>query len=318
MGVIVLLVGVLVVQTPVQRITTGCGARVRAQPGAQGKEMLRLGLGTVLTVTGEKTVGDATWHHITATAPVAVDGWIIADLTTVFLPGKREETYAALARARLNVKDAPWADDKDSVDFLTRAATEVKDPEVLALLDLTRLLLAQRAVTRVGKDGARTDDEMARYASKVQDAVYDETGGAWMVPAMAFWKAHDRHARTSHAEALAFEASRAPAPGECEGFMGCALQRAALMEGRYLKTYPAGAHAADVMAALNKELAQYTGDGADFTRQSLKDNSSKEENADVRRLLKELEEDLGATRAPGRDTALKHLATLKGWVPAKP
>ncbi len=318
MVVTALLLGVLVAQTPVQRITTGCGARVRAQPGAQGKELVRLGLGTVLTVTDEKKVGDATWHHVSATAPVVVDGWIIADLTTVFAPEKREETYAALARARLNAKDAPWADDKDSVDFLTRAAREVKDPEVLALLDLARLLLAQRAVTRFGKDGARTDDEMARYASKVPDVVYDETGGAWMVPPMAFWKAHDRHARTSHAEALAFEASRAQAPGECEGFMGCALQRAVLMEGRYLKTYPAGAHAEDVMAALNKELAQYTGEGAGFTRQSLKDNSGKEENADVRRWLKELEDALSATRASGRDAALKHLATLKGWVPAKP
>lgn len=246
-----LLVLLLSLGVPAQRMTIGSGSRVRAEPNAQAKEVIKLGVGTVLTVTEAKVVGDVEWLHVVAEAPVKVDGWMSAALSVAYDDQNRDQLALNVARQRLAAKPV-WADDKDAVTFLGKASAQAQDRSVVGELALARLLLMHRAI-----NGGTAYEEVEAWAKKTAGASFDELGGGWMVPASAYWALHDAAKDTAIAEVIAYEAAKAPIPGECEGSLACALSVLELGEGRYLSLYPRGAHSAEIGARMAEALLSF-------------------------------------------------------------
>lgn len=246
-----LLVLLLSVGVPAQRMTIGSGSRVRAEPNGQAREVIKLGVGTVLTVTETKRVGDVEWLHVVAEAPVKVDGWMSAALSVAYDDHNRDHLALDVARQRLAAKPV-WADDKDAINFLGKAMAQAQDRAVVGELALARLLLMHRSI-----NGGTAYEEVEAWAKKTPGASFDELGGGWMVPASAYWSLHDAAKDTSVAEVIAYEAAKAPVPGECEGSLSCALSVLEYGEGRYLSLYPRGAHSAEIVERMVEALLNF-------------------------------------------------------------
>ncbi|MBK8012511.1 MAG: hypothetical protein IPK13_14260 [Deltaproteobacteria bacterium] len=287
---------------PEQRVTIGSGARVRAQPNAQGKELIKLGVGTVVTKTEAKRVGDTEWLHVVADAPVKVDGWISAALTVVYSEAERDNIALSVARQRLAATSV-WADDKDAVSFLGRAAAQAQSEAVRGELSLARLLIMHRLMEQRMSDGL-SEEALSAWAKKTPGAFFDGIMESWMVPASEYWALHDKAKGTATAELIAYEAAKAPFPGECEISVSCSLSRVKEAEGRYLALYPKGAHSAEIQQRMITTLHSIKEISA------FESESAESESAEVDALLKALTKMVAGLEPRAKKKVLAALAPL--------
>jgi Bacterial SH3 domain len=246
------------------RITTASGVRVRAEPRADAAEVARLPLGVVVRElersARRETVGGAADFWFRVAAPEGVEGWVFGGLTAAFDPARRAEVYRRIAAARTANAAATFPELSDLVSFLERAVTEVKEREVLAELELARLVALQRALANIDMSDLQKPPYAAWTKAREEQIVYSEPAGQWFVRADLFWDLQAKYKDLPSAELIAWEGAQMPLPGECEGYLPCHLYSLTQSEGRYLKLYPRGAHAGDALQHISEFLAQVVED----------------------------------------------------------
>jgi hypothetical protein len=84
------------------------------------------------------------------------------------------------------------------------------------------------------------------------EAIPNEVAGQWMLSPRAVWDAESRHASTAAADDLAWLAVTTGLPGECEGVLTCYLEWYNRLHGEYLRRQPAGRHAVEAVAAIQR------------------------------------------------------------------
>lgn len=258
----VLLLAALTTTTNAQaaeRITTATGVRLRSAPQTAAEEVTKLGLGVVVRVLGRsesrERVGSAEdfWYNVAA--PDGREGWVFGALTAPFDARRRAETYLKLANDRLKIEEQAYPDRAALFEFTERAAKEVTAPrEAVAELELLRLLALHQTLGAIPFE--KVNDPPYKTLTTERDAliVYSEPAGQWFVRADAVWALEKKYRGLPVAERIAWEASRLPLPGECEGYLPCTLNSVAMTEGEYLKLYPRGPHAGAALAAVTETL----------------------------------------------------------------
>ena len=249
------------------RITTASGVRVREEPRTGASEVGRLALGVVVRElersAHRERVGEAEDHWFRVAAPDGVEGWVFGGLTAAFDADRREEIYQQLAAARVGNAAATFAELSDLVVFLERAVTETKRRETLAELELARLIALQRSLASVGFEDLGKPPYAAWTKAREEQIVYSEPAGQWFVRAELFWDLQRKFADLpAAAERIAWEAAQVPLPGECEGYLPCHMYLLTESEGRYLKLYPRGLHAADALKTIGEFLDGVNEDAA--------------------------------------------------------
>lgn len=269
----VLLLAVLSADSSKMFITAASGVRLRATAAADGAEVTRLPICTVLkeieaagvkvSVAGQEGV----WEHLEA--PDGKQGWMFSPGLRAIDPAKPEETYLALAAERAAKKGATFPERADLYNCLRRAATEGKDPEATAKLQLARFKHLDETLKAIGMNSDKQPFKgfLKQYES---DVVYSEPAGEWFVRTDNVWQAEKTHHATASGEPLAWFAAELPLPGECEGYLGCSLAKDGMMGGEYLRRHSSGAHAKDAL----KGYTEYTVENAfvsDLTKEDIPD-----------------------------------------------
>jgi Bacterial SH3 domain len=293
------------------RITTASGVRVRQEPRTAAAEVARLPLGVVVRElersAQKERVGAAEDYWFRVGAPNGAEGWVFGGLTAGYDADQRDEIYKQLAASRLANETATFAELSDLVVFLERAVKEVTRPEALAELELARLLALHRSLASINMMEKDNPPYAQWTAAREGQIVYSDPAGLWFVRAETFWDLQERFKNLPIGERIAWEAARIPLPGECEGYLPCYLYLLTETEGRYLKLYPRGAHAAEALKAVADFFAAVNEDAA--TPNPVYEVPA-EERAEFQKALQGLRAQVAPAEHALREQVLKQLDEL--------
>jgi hypothetical protein len=230
-------------------------------------------------------------------------------MTRPYADAQRDAIYLAIVQTRLALKETTAEENKDTVDFLDRAVTEVQAPEALAELALDRLVLLNRAFQSIPLDRRDKPAEAQWLKKHEQEAVYSEPAGQSMVTLKAFWDLAEKYKALPIAERIVWEGAQAPVAGECEGYMPCVLDRMDITLGRYLASYPRGPHIAQVTGLMAEELEGFLGDDLKVSpEERLKGDDAKQAKA----LITKLRTEMDKVSDPAKNRVLSDLDKVAG------
>ncbi len=228
------------------RIIIASGVRLRTAPTSAASEVARLGLGAVVKELNQsinkERVGDTEEHWYEVTAPDGKQGWVFGAFAPVFDTSTRAELYRKIASERLKIENATFAEWSDFEKFLSKAITEIKQTDLLAELELARLIATRRALESIPSDRQQETIYQNWIKAREKILVYSEPAGQWLVRNDLFWDLQKKYSALTVAEQIAWAAASNILPGECEGYIPCHLYAFNQTEGRYLKLYPRGPH----------------------------------------------------------------------------
>jgi hypothetical protein len=175
---------------------------------------------------------------------VVMSGRLFAADAVAQEPGAAPSVEAAAVRA-LADDQQPFAARAELAGALQDAARRAGDQGTRGRLSLLWVQTMRRALGMIPMGAAKDEPFHAFLERHKDDAVYSEPAGQWMLWPEAIWKIHMANARSSSAEAIAWEAVDNGMPGECEGYPPCELSTLDALDGEYLRQHPDGAHAAE-------------------------------------------------------------------------
>ncbi|HKG13721.1 MAG TPA: SH3 domain-containing protein [Pyrinomonadaceae bacterium] len=294
-----------------QRITTASNVRVRSSPDTTAEEVARLQLGTVveeLERSQEKAKVGASedfWYMVSA--PGGARGWVFGALTAPFDAARREEIYTRLASERAGKTDATFADASELVRFAERAAKEVSGRGARAELEFARLRALARSLTFLTA-GEQSEGPYKQWAAEHESEIaYSEPSGEWYVRADLLWDLQAKYKDLAMAERIAWEAAQTPLPGECEGDVTCNMYYLSVTNGRYVKLYPRGAHAAEALKGLEEMVNAVVADSRSANRVYEVPPGS---DAEFKKLLATLRSQLTPAATPAAARVLKQLNVI--------
>ncbi len=224
--------------------------------------MVKLAIGTVLSELDAPgaavTLDDKTgvWEHL-STAD-GQHGFVFSAVLSPFERGHEGEAALALWKARGDNPKLSFAERTDLCNAMDRLSTSVTDHAKAGALSLVRARCLKSALALIP---AVSKDQPYRgfITERGSTVVYSEPAGTWYADTDHLWAEAEKFRDTPSADDLAWEAASTPQPGECEGYLGCYIAVLGVGPGRYLKTLPKGAHAAEAIteyAGLKETLGQ--------------------------------------------------------------
>lgn len=289
------------------RITVASGVRVRVAPQLTAEERGTLQLGVVVRElersASRERIGakEDYWYRIEA--PGGPEGWVFGGLTARFDAARGAEIYRDIAAERLKPEEASFADRSDLVIFLERVVPEAGRGNLVAELELMRLLALQKSLASIPVEKLEEPQYAAWVKAQEPHIVYSEPAGQWFVRSELFWNLQQKYSARPVAERIAWEAAQNPLPGECEGYLPCYLASYGMRHVRYLKLYPDGAHA----AAAVDDIAQFVaGVVEDASGQKVYEVPA-EDRAEFQKSLAELRAVVSKVTHPKRATLLRQL-----------
>ncbi|HEX7313151.1 MAG TPA: SH3 domain-containing protein [Pyrinomonadaceae bacterium] len=294
-----------------QMITTASAVRVRASPETGAAEVARLRLGTVVSAdarTGVETeVGSKKEYWYRVALPGGQQGWVFGALLADFDPRRGSETVLRIAEERLKVEEMSRDDSLDLFNFVEGAVADARGP-ARDELERVRLHALDRAVRAMGTDdkGRMSDAEFQKAHER--EIYYHELAGGWGVKPEAFWKLETKYRGTTLGDRIAWEASQALYPGECESDEVCQFLRLQDTQGRYLGLYPTGAHAEEALRNIKEALASQALD--ETAKRKGGDVYARQEQDALKKALAELRAAVSKTNAPEKSDILRRLEQL--------
>lgn len=299
-------------QAAAERITTASNVRVRSQPDtSMTEELARLPLGVVVQVIerSEKRakVGATEDYWYLISAPDGARGWVFGGLTAPFEASRRAEIYRRLAEDRLANSSATFGELADLVKFIERVSKEVKHRETLAELELMRVHALARSLASVGFEDLQKEPFLSWTKEREHEIVYSEPAGQWHVNSDLYWNLQKKYKDMPVAERAAWAGAQNPLPGECEGYLPCYMGSEVMTNGRYLKLYPRGPHASEVVDGIAEMLENVS---EDLNRPDPVYDVPREDRADFQKTLAELRELVSPVTHPKRTRILSQIDAL--------
>ncbi len=294
-----------IVRTDANRITTATNITLRATPAPDALAIAQLPLGTELIDAGPAGL-DKTWIRVRLGDNR--EGWILSNLTRTLDPVWRWPTFDRIISERLGRKGDGFAASAELVAFIDRVAPEYTDPDGRGRVELARIRAIAATLKAIPMSGGRREPFATWLASRKTEVVYDEPGGRWILAPGPLWDMHEKQARTTSADELAWFAVGNGLPGECEGFVPCYLVARNRLHGEYLRRHPSGVHAAESVSVL-KSTADLL--GAPPKAGVAYKFDKKTDCRDLTTAVDALTAAVQATRVETRDAALASIAALK-------
>ena len=185
---------------------------------------------------------------------------------------------------------------------------DLEDRSKEAAAELKRLTDLQAALAEIPFNGEKTEPHATLIKKHEDEIVYNEPAGQWIVKSEKFWDLAEKYKDLPIADDIAWTAAENPVPGECEGYVPCALYWMRITSGEYLKRIPNGKHrdaAMENVSGLLSDLAENPGDEGSGTWPSEED-----ERADYKKSLDELSAIIEKTDGPRKETVLRNIRTL--------
>ncbi|MDT7779368.1 MAG: hypothetical protein QOC99_1880 [Acidobacteriota bacterium] len=300
------------------RIVTASGVRLRERPDTGAGEVARLQLGVVVEESEHSPdkvkIGALEDYWYLVSAPGGARGWVFGGLTAPFDSEHRDLIYNRLAQDRLANTAATFAELSDLVLFLDRATKEVTRRDALAELELSRLVALARSLASIPMENLEKTPYKEWTTGHEKEIVYSEPAGQWFVRADLFWNLERKYRGLPLAERAAWQAAETPLPGECEGYLPCSLSLETWTNGKYLKLYPRGPHAAKALANISEFIEGVT---QDQSTDNPTYSWAGDDEAELQKLLATLREQITLVASPKKPRLLKQLDALARPSPVK-
>ena len=252
-----------------QRIMIASGVNVRSAAKLNARRVGQLNFGTVVKELARSKnldkIGNSKDYWYQIEMPSGETGWTFGNLSTSIDPNKRGELYLEVAQKRLK-KNLNWSNQKALLDFLARAKKEVQSPPEIAVeLALLYFSTLQKKLDQLFSGNQQEKSpyrEWLNGQAQQELIFYNKIGDNWIINVDVYWQLHNAYYPLPVAERIAWVAANAPLGGECEGFLGCALDRMNHTSLKYLKYHPTGEHVEkvidEVMELLNDDMVEVT------------------------------------------------------------
>ncbi|NNE98483.1 MAG: hypothetical protein HKN25_05620 [Pyrinomonadaceae bacterium] len=225
-------------------IVTVMDGRIRSEPSLRGKILKEAKVGTVLSLVEE----NSKWHKVElspaneAEGTEAEMGWIAKSISSKFDEAKPDPVFKQIANNYLGRKKLSLRNTNGLMEFLESAADNSKTFETGGMLRLQRLHALQKALRNIPVGKGDNPPYKSFLEKHKEEVVYSEPAGEWYVRANNYWELHARYKKHKVGQDIAWEASNASLPGECEGYVVCHINKIRVTSGEYLNFYPNGKH----------------------------------------------------------------------------
>lgn len=295
-------------QAPAQaRITIASGVRVRSAPQTSAEELIKLKFGAVVEELEQSAQKEKInqvedyWYRVKLKD--GKEGWVFGGLTIPFDASRRTDIYRKIVNDRLKAAKENFDNLVELSDFILQAIAEVKEREIVAELELLRMLTIRQSLSTMPYD--KLDQSPYReWISENEKLIYrDEISGDWLLLTEVLERLYEKYKTMALADRIAWEIANNRVGGECEGDLSCNLARFNFTIGKYLSRYPQGTY----LDAAIKEVADTLGYAAEELKQPDLDASYR---ADVRKELEELRKVVMKLTDKRKPKLLEQLNTL--------
>jgi len=289
---------------PQSKITTVSAMRVRKSPQVSAEEIVRLKLGTVVNAIARSANQDSVagktdyWYRVNL--PNGETGWLFGGLLLDYTTGQRQQLVSQIIEARFKAENTDFADRQEIYNLAASSLTEVKDVSTRAEFELLKTLALANSALAVPSEQTNKSPYREWLKAHNVEVVQNEFAGGYQLRSDVLWDLEKKYHNLPIADRIAWEASQAFPPSDCEGDEVC---HAFIEEGeiRYLSLHPTGAH---VTEALKNIADILTDEVIKFANDKGGDKYAVEQRTELKKLLASLRLALAKTTAPEKNDVL--------------
>jgi len=289
---------------PQSKITTVSAMRVRKSPQVSAEEIVRLKLGTVVNAIARSANQDSVagktdyWYRVNL--PNGDTGWLFGGLLLDYTTGQRQQLVSQIIEARLKAENTDFADRQEIYNLAASSLTEVKDVSTRAEFELLKTLALANSALAVPSEQTNKSPYREWLKAHNVEVVQNEFAGGYQLRSDVLWDLEKKYHNLPIADRIAWEASQAFPPSDCEGDEVC---HAFIEEGeiRYLSLHPTGAHVAEAIKNIADVL---TDEVIKFANDKGGDKYAVEQRTELKKLLASLRLALAKTTAPEKNDVL--------------
>jgi len=289
---------------PQSKITTVSAMRVRKSPQVSAEEIVRLKLGTVVNAIARSANQDSVagktdyWYRVNL--PNGDTGWLFGGLLLDYTTGQRQQLVSQIIEARLKAENTDFADRQEIYNLAASSLTETKDVSTRAEFELLKTLALANSALAVPSEQTNKSPYREWLKAHNVEVVQNEFAGGYQLRSDVLWDLEKKYHNLPIADRIAWEASQAFPPSDCEGDEVC---HAFIEEGeiRYLSLHPTGAH---VTEALKNIADVLTDEVIKFANDKGGDKYAVEQRTELKKLLASLRLALAKTTAPEKNDVL--------------
>jgi len=289
---------------PQSKITTASAMRVRKSPQVSAEEIVRLKLGTVVNAVARSANQDSVagktdyWYRVNLAN--GETGWLFGGLLLDYTAGQRQQLVSQIIEARLKAENTDFADRQEIYNLAASSLTEVKDVGTRAEFELLKTLALANSALAVPSEQTNKSPYREWLKAHNVEVVQNEFAGGYQLRSDVLWDLEKKYHNLPIADRIAWEASQAFPPSDCEGDEVC---HAFIEEGeiRYLSLHPTGAHVAEALKNIADVL---TDEVIKFANDKGGDKYAIEQRTDLKKLLASLRLALAKTTAPEKNDVL--------------
>ena len=289
---------------PQSKITTVSAMRVRKSPQVSAEEIVRLKLGTVVNAIARSANQDSVagktdyWYRVNL--PNGETGWLFGGLLLDYTTGQRQQLVSQIIEARFKAENTDFADRQEIYNLAASSLTEVKDVSTRAEFELLKTLALANSALAVPSEQTNKSPYREWLKAHNVEVVQNEFAGGYQLRSDVLWDLEKKYHNLPIADRIAWEASQAFPPSDCEGDEVC---HAFIEEGeiRYLSLHPTGAHVAEAIKNIADVL---TDEVIKFANDKGGDKYAVEQRTELKKLLASLRLALAKTTAPEKNDVL--------------
>jgi hypothetical protein len=239
---------------------SGANVRIRSAGNTSGQVVATLPLGTwaeIIETGAEKQnlLGSSEyWYKIRDENNN--EGWIFGGLTLRCSLVEKYSVAANLVRTRYERFGRPIEEAEQLYSFTKKLVKEATNNEDLAKAELAKLQSLQLILNTLSAMMKGSDESHAAIKENRDKIYYHESAGQFYISPDVFWKLAQKHAKTSMADDISWEAARQQLPGESEGDPTVILGMLSLSEVEYLKSFPSGKYVSQALETIKYSLEE--------------------------------------------------------------
>ena len=297
--------------SPQTKITTVSAMRVRRSPQVTAEEVVRLKLGTMVNAiarsTNQDTVAGKTDYWYRVTLPNGDTGWLFGGLLLDYTAGQRQQLVRQIIEARLKAENTDFADRQEIYNLAESSLTEAKDASTRAEFELLKTLAVANSALALSSEQSSKSPYREWLKVHGTEVIPNEFAGGYQLRSDVLWNLEKKYHNLPIADRIAWEASQAFPPSDCESDEVCDFF---VSEGeiKYLSLHPTGAHAAEALKniadALTNEVIKFANDKGG-------DKYVVEQRTELKKLLTSLRLAVAKTTAPEKTDLMRKLDEIR-------
>ncbi|KAF1083295.1 MAG: hypothetical protein GQF41_0073 [Candidatus Rifleibacterium amylolyticum] len=226
--------------------------RMRDAATTSGKAVATLPIGTWCKVVAEsdkaETLLGKTSRWFKVITGEQQEGWVFGGLTLSTSNDDRISTAIQIIDAQIKAEKKSVEDLMQTLDFADKTREMASHSLEKAHLETAFLRMLSRIYDVLSMEGKGSDSKHPAVKNHQNLCYYHEPAGQYFVKSDAYWELAEKYSDiVEAAEDIAWQAAKQPLPGESEGDPDMMIYFFENSYGRYVESFPEGAHVAEAL-----------------------------------------------------------------------